>query len=184
MVDLAEIQAAYYMVAATGVLVAAVYYIYNMRISQKNSALALRAQEQTLETRQAQLFMQIYMKTTEKEFMKDFFEIIDDWKWSSYDDYEKKYVVDKDNNAKFYAVSDYFEGIGVLVKRKLIDSELVDDMISSGIIRFWEKTGPVMMEWRARYNFPQVNEHVEFLYNEVKQIFKKQHPELFKTKTP
>jgi hypothetical protein len=29
MVDLVEIQAAYYMVAATGVLVAALYYIYN-----------------------------------------------------------------------------------------------------------------------------------------------------------
>ena len=45
MVDLAEIQAAYYMVAATGVLVAAIYYVYNMRISQKNSMLALKAQE-------------------------------------------------------------------------------------------------------------------------------------------
>jgi hypothetical protein len=30
MVDLAEIQAAYYMVAATGVLVAAIYYVMNL----------------------------------------------------------------------------------------------------------------------------------------------------------
>ena len=36
MVDLAEIQAVYYLVAATGVLVAAIYYISNMRISQRN----------------------------------------------------------------------------------------------------------------------------------------------------
>jgi len=36
MVDLAEIQAAYYMVAATGFLVAAVFYILNLRISQRN----------------------------------------------------------------------------------------------------------------------------------------------------
>ena len=43
MVELAEIQAAYYMVAATGVLVAAIYYVFNMRA--------------TLQTRQAQLFM-------------------------------------------------------------------------------------------------------------------------------
>ncbi|MCX6655794.1 MAG: hypothetical protein NTY03_11860, partial [Candidatus Bathyarchaeota archaeon] len=59
--------AAYYMVAATGVLVAAVFYILNLRISQKNQELslktqelALKSQDQTLETRQAQLFMQLY----------------------------------------------------------------------------------------------------------------------------
>jgi hypothetical protein len=35
LVDLAEIQAAYYMLAATGVLVAAIYYIINMRFNMK-----------------------------------------------------------------------------------------------------------------------------------------------------
>ncbi len=46
MVSIDEIQAAYYMVAATGVLIAAIYYVYNLKT--------------TLQTRQAQLFMQIY----------------------------------------------------------------------------------------------------------------------------
>ena len=46
MVSFEEIQAAYYMVAATGVLVAAVYYVFNMRAAIK--------------TREAQLFMQIF----------------------------------------------------------------------------------------------------------------------------
>jgi hypothetical protein len=36
LVDLAEIQAAYYMVAATGVLVAAVYYVMTLRTTQRN----------------------------------------------------------------------------------------------------------------------------------------------------
>jgi hypothetical protein len=35
MVELFEIQSAYYMVAATGVLVAAIYYIMNMRYNMK-----------------------------------------------------------------------------------------------------------------------------------------------------
>ena len=35
MVDLAEIQMAYYMVAATGVLIAAIYYIINLRYNMK-----------------------------------------------------------------------------------------------------------------------------------------------------
>ena len=33
--ELFEIQAAYHMVAATGVLVAAIYYVLNLRISQR-----------------------------------------------------------------------------------------------------------------------------------------------------
>jgi hypothetical protein len=41
MVDLAEIQAAYYMVAATGVLVAAIYYIQNMREAERNKKIQL-----------------------------------------------------------------------------------------------------------------------------------------------
>lgn len=36
MVSVEEIQVAYYMVAATGVLIAAVFYILNLRISQRN----------------------------------------------------------------------------------------------------------------------------------------------------
>jgi len=160
MIDLAEIQAAYYMVAATGVLVAAIFYVLNMRA--------------TLQTRQAQLFMQIYLKTTEKSFMKDGLEITDEWKWTDFDDYDKKYVANRDNNAKFMACSDYFEGLGVLVKRKLIDPGLVDDLISSGIIGFWEKTRPVVEEWRVRHHVPQLNEHVEYLYDEVKRIAERQ----------
>jgi len=41
MVDLAEIQAAYYMVAATGVLVAAAYYLMNIRTNQRNQELKM-----------------------------------------------------------------------------------------------------------------------------------------------
>jgi hypothetical protein len=45
---LAEIQAAYYMVAATGVLVAAVFYILNLQTQRKNTWI-------NQETRQIQL---------------------------------------------------------------------------------------------------------------------------------
>jgi len=42
MVDLAEIQAAYYMVAATGVLMAAIYCTFNIRQSIPNRKAQLR----------------------------------------------------------------------------------------------------------------------------------------------
>jgi hypothetical protein len=54
--DLPEIQAAYYMLAAKGVLVAAAYYVLTMRT--------------TLETRQIQLFMDLYKTTPQKTTKK------------------------------------------------------------------------------------------------------------------
>ena len=41
MVDLVEIQATYYMVAATGVLVATMYYIMNLRETRRNGRITL-----------------------------------------------------------------------------------------------------------------------------------------------
>jgi hypothetical protein len=43
LVTIEEIQAVYYMVAATGVLVAATYYVLNLRVSQRNQELKLKA---------------------------------------------------------------------------------------------------------------------------------------------
>lgn len=36
----------------------------------------------------------------------------------------------------------YFEGIGVLVKRNLVDPSMVDDLMSGRFIDFWEAMGP------------------------------------------
>jgi hypothetical protein len=185
LVDLAEIQAAYYMVAATGVLIAAVFYILNLRISRKNQELSLRAleqsaqaQQQTLETRQAQLLMSIYMKWQEPEFQDAFHEIIQ-WEWKDFDDNWEKYgsVSNPEKWSKRAIVGTYLEGLGVFVKRGFIDPRLVDDLMSSYIITFWQKFGPVTKEMRKRLNDPTAAEHIEYLYDVVYEIYKQQHPE-------
>ena len=84
MVDLAEIQAAYYMVAATGVLVAAAYYVMNMRATQTNM-------KQTLEARQMQLYMQSLQETRTKAFLKDWIEIAYHQTYSDYQEWRSKY---------------------------------------------------------------------------------------------
>ncbi|MCX6654088.1 MAG: hypothetical protein NTY03_03080, partial [Candidatus Bathyarchaeota archaeon] len=77
MVTIEEIQAIYYMVAATGVLVAAVYYILNMRA--------------TLQTRQAQLFMHLYDRMSQPELSSIINNIRYNLKWSDPDDFWRKY---------------------------------------------------------------------------------------------
>jgi len=176
------------------VSLAAFYYISTLRNAQKTRELSLRAQEIslknqeisiknqeiTLETRQAQLFMPIYSRFHDKEFMKDFMNIVVIWEWDDYDDFWEKYGLEKNIEAysSYLAWMDYLEGIGVLVKRNLIDASLIDDLISGLVMRFWEKTEGMVKEYRLRINYPQFAEFVEYLYNEVKAIALQQHPEL------
>jgi hypothetical protein len=61
LVDLALLQSVSYIAGALGVCVAAAYYVYNMRTNQKTM-------KTTLETRQAQLLMQIYDRVNNRNF--------------------------------------------------------------------------------------------------------------------
>jgi hypothetical protein len=63
----------------------------------------------------------------------------------------------------------FFEELGILLHRKLIDISLVDDLFSGPIIRFWEGARPYIEEARKRLNEPQYAEWFEYLYNKMKK---------------
>jgi hypothetical protein len=172
MVDLAEIQAAYYMVAATGVLVAAFYYVYNMRISQKTQELALKAQQQSAETRQAQLFLQLYSQYYQKDWVAALHKTSLDIKFKDFDEWWQNYG--PSNPECFQSVDllwHYFEGAGVLVKRGLIDPSMVADLLAEEFFGFWEKFGPLIYEFRKKSNNPHLCENQEYLYKLLKQKY-------------
>jgi hypothetical protein len=149
---------------------AAFYYINTLRNSQ-------RAQQLSLETRQAQLFMQIYDRWSSREITKMEWEFRN-WEWDDFDDYLRKYNSDVESISVRAVIGKYYEGIGVLIKRGLIDPTLVDDLMSSAILGYWEKWGPIVEEWRVRMGMPQASEYQEYLYNTIKAIAEEQHPEL------
>lgn len=141
---------------------------------------ANKTQQMQLETRQAQLFMYIYDRWSSSDYNRHFF-ALREWEWTDYEDFMDRYGGDKNPDIYFHfgSIGTFFEGIGVLVKRKLVDPTLVDDLISNSVIFFWEKFGEsIIKERRVRDNFPQLYEWVEYLYNIVKPIRDSQHPEL------
>lgn len=149
---------------------AAFYYISTLRNAQ-------RTQQLQLETRQAQLFMQIYSTITDENFNKMVNEVLN-YQWEDYDDYYNKYWRNPDARSKLGALANYYEGVGVLVKRGLIDVSFVDDLMSGGIMLYWEHFHDVVEEMRRRANWPQLVEYVEYLYEQVKSIVEEQHPEI------
>jgi hypothetical protein len=111
------------------------------------------------------------------EFGKQY-QIIMDTEWKDYDDFINKIYSDIDSATGFRAVARFFEGIGVLVYRELIDVTFVDDLMSGTAMRYWEKIAPITEESRIRQNWPQAGEWAEYLYNQLKPIVEEQHPEL------
>jgi len=154
-----------YVLPLMGIAVSILYY-----------AMVLRNQNRT---RQAQLFMQLYDKFSDPEFLKHQF-AISRWEWTDYEDFVERYIgKNPDVYLHFHQQARFFEGVGVLVKRKLVDPLLVDDLMSGNILQFWEKFGESFIKERqVRNNYPQFYEHVEYLYSVIKPIRDSQHPEL------
>jgi hypothetical protein len=150
--------------AGLSIGVAAIYYALNIKHQR--------------ETRQAQLFMQIYNRWASKEVSLMEQEFLFEWEWDDYDDFSRKYLSNVEARALRSSIGKYWEGIGVLVKRELIDPYLVDDLMSSAIMMYWEKYAPVCREYRRRIGYPQAAEYQEYLYERIKAIAEQQHPEL------
>jgi hypothetical protein len=141
-------------------LAAAIIYYVSISKSQNN-------------TRKAQLFMQIYNRFQDKEFLRQNIEIMN-MEWVDFDDFWEKYglIVNPEATSLIFSVGTYFEGIGVMVKEKLIDVKLVDDLMTGLVVRYWEKLEPIIKQQRIMFNWPEAYEWTEYLYNKIKSINK------------
>lgn len=156
-------------IQAFGIIVGVAYYIMNIQNNQRN-------QQLTLETRQAQTFMNIYQIVMSKEFQRDSEEILHTWEWKDMDDHYAKYGAIQDHALSAYITRTY-DGIGTLVRSKLVDPELVYDLTYVMVLEMWEKFAPMMYEVRERYNAPQVYQDFEYLYDVLVEIRKRRgHP--------
>jgi hypothetical protein len=158
------------------VSLAAFYYISRLRNAQ-------RTQQLQLETRQAQLFMQIYSRFDDPSWMQNYVEVVR-WDFTDYEDWLEKYSpeVDPKSATKYGSLMAYFEGIGVLVDQDFIDADFVSRLLSSNLINIWEKMGPIIKERRKFMNNPFIWEYVEWLYNRVKKDRLTRQPKYLSTR--
>jgi hypothetical protein len=149
MVDIQTVSIA---IASASVVAAAIYYTLQIRHQNK--------------LRQTDLVMRLYSTYGSPEFQEA--EIKTGlMEFTDYDDYLKKHS--PENRVAWNSQAAYFEGIGVLLHRKLIDIGLVDDLLSTPIINTWEKIEPLVKARRELLKRPQIWEWFEYLYNEMKK---------------
>ena len=168
MVDPVTLQMVRDVVAIFGVIAGFTYYVLTVRNSQ-------RTQRQQLETRQAQLFMQLYSLYDTKDFMEDYAKVSYIFQYEDLADWQQKYGVH--TNLPAYAswarIGRYFDGVGILVKKNMIDVNLVTELLREPVIYSWENMRPWVYEMRDEMDTPEVWENFEYLYEEVR----KRHPQ-------
>ena len=139
--------------AAISVLIAAIYNVINIRNAQQ--------------TRQAQLFMQLYDRFHDEHFWQQYAEIIFNTDWKNFDDFWEKYGPNNvESFADWMSFGTYFTGIGVLLKRKMISVGLVNDLIGDYVIWVWDKWKTLLDTWERK---PQSILWFEYLYQEIKK---------------
>jgi len=151
---MSEIQTVSIAVASSGVFIAAIYYILQIRHQTRS--------------RQTDLVMRLYATFSSNEFQDAWakvrakasvFESIDDIY-----DFDKKVGLREVNQ-----VCLFFEGIGILLQRKLADTRMIEDLFGGAIARAWEKMETGVTKARKQLNDPMIYYYFEYLYNEMKK---------------
>jgi hypothetical protein len=164
MVEQITFQTLFQFLQTISIMVGITYYLMILNNQQKN-------QQAAFETRQAQLFMQIHSQWKDREFIKGFYDILNRWEWKDNEDFWAKYGQDANEEAfiTMIEIGWYFEGVGQLLRDKLIDIRLVDAMYSDRVIRLWEKSYPIVVGLREQYRNPDYYGNYEYLYKELKK---------------
>ncbi|MGD0805827.1 MAG: hypothetical protein ABSA11_17330 [Candidatus Bathyarchaeia archaeon] len=161
------------LVTAASVTVAAVYYVLTLRTNQRNI-------KTTLETRQAQLFMNIYNTTYSKDWA-NVTDVIFTINMKNYQDWANLRK-DKEKWLAMSMVGQWLEGIGVLVREGLVNVRMVSEL-NSGLIKwYWEAFGDGFIDVREKTSFPRFMIETQYLYDRVMD-YAVAHPEL-KIETP
>ena len=134
------------MAGALGVCVAAIFYVLNLRISQRNQRL-------TLETRQAQFMMQLHENMSNPGVWKDFIDTMN-MEWTDIDDFERKWGTGGNAEAASKRLSLWWRlsFLGELLQRKLVDGEWLYSMYGDYCWNQWAKWKPIIEGTRRLYS--------------------------------
>jgi hypothetical protein len=152
-IDLQTISVA---VASTSVTIAAIYYIWQIRHQNR--------------VRQTDLVMRLYSALYSKEFTEALTTYLTA-DFEDFDDFIKKYgpTIPSEHPVQIAGqmVFSYFDAIGELLHKKLIDIETVEDLFQVRL--YWEKISPLMEDIRKQINEPRMFEWFEYLYSQMKK---------------
>ena len=103
-------------------------------------------------------FMELYDASRETTFQENMAEVLYQYEWIDYDNFLEKYgpKTNVTSWAKIQSLAQYFEGIGVMLQSNSVEIDQVYRLLSTKIIRCWEKLQSVILEQRQRELDPRI----------------------------
>jgi len=144
MLDISSINAVSGILAAIGVLVGVVFTVLELR--------------NLVQQRQTDLTMRLYQHVDTKEFMNSLWQVTTREE-KDYNEYIKTY-----GGTELLQISVFFEGLGVLLHRKLMNIDMAKDLFGEPAKLIWERNEPILKEMHADACF-----WFEYLYNELQK---------------
>jgi hypothetical protein len=159
MVDIQTVSIA---IATTSVVIGVVYYVLQLRHQDR--------------VRHLDLFMRLYSTWGSEDFNKAHRRFLA-LKVEDYDGFVKKYgpvASEEAEPSQIWTDIDrigwFFNMMGFLVKEKIVNIKLVDELLGYWVIRAWETVcKPIIYGARKQYNIPESYQWFEYLYNETKK---------------
>ena len=153
-----------------GLTASILYYTMVLRNANKTQQLAL-------ETRQAQLFMQMYNRWRDTFKTNEHYSVLSR-KISNWE--ELKSIINSDENYVLVLseIAGFYEGLGVLVKAGYLSIHPIALMWTGVTIQFWTNVlEPTIDDWRKEYNLKRLWSEAEYLCRELLRYIE-EHPEL------
>jgi hypothetical protein len=135
-------------IAAASVVAASTFYSFQIR--------------NQLRVRKTDLVMRLYTTWDSLEFQRAFHTVY----WADFHDYDSAMAITGGERQLWTYLLSFYDQVGVLLRRRLIEFDMVDDLLGNSTRQLWEKVAPMIREARDRYD-PRLYEHFEFLYEEV-----------------
>ena len=159
------------LVAIFGVIAGFSYYVLAVRANQKNQELTLKSQEHATETRQIDIYMRWQLLQTNPEWMQNYNEV-HSLEWEDFEDFARKHshTENPESAGKRFAVWSYWNGLGYLLSRGVIDSDTMYDMMGNACIGSWIKFEPIIQGFREHDGRPETWRWFEYLADEMKKV--------------
>ena len=119
--------------------------------------------------RKSDLLMRLHLAFSTKENSEVVLKYLST-EYKDYDDFVQKYglpFAEGPVQTVFLVVGNFFEGIGILLKNRFVDIDLVTELFA--VEPFWLKWKPLVEGTRKQYGGPRMLEWFEYLYDEVKK---------------
>jgi len=159
-----DIQAFSIAIASAGVLAGVIYYILEIRHQSR-----LRQTESVIR-------LSPFFNMNAREMQEAITQVCS-IEYENYNDYLERYS-GKPENTMLKILGNYFEGIGILVSKKLVEADIVYNFWGDIIQSSWEKIKPLIADMRKDSGDLNMFVFWEYLYDEMKKRKQRLQPTL------